>query len=408
MAAGRPGRPCRAAGRDLRLGQPRRRPSTDAERGGQARWRWRSASSRPRHDRRGARLAATAGSGSASATPARLGHDRPGLGSASCRLGLGSAAAGPQRPPARARLPRRPRRRASVAARSRSLGRDLRHRGSRPGSKPSVRPSCSAAAVSRRTCRGLRGLARLGFLGGSCLCLGQGGERPRLRLGERRRNGLGFRLRPPGALPPPLLPRPQPAPPLPQPRRPPAPRQQQRQSAASRAASSSAAPRRRVRLRGLARCAASARLDFGGRGSPRQPARPLPPSRPRRRAPPLPRPPRPRPWPHARRASAAGVRRRGRRTIVDVHRCRRHGDVHRRHGHQGVDAGHRRRSIGRRGAAQAATLDRVPAVRAGVLPARQAEVERPVERLERARGGALLLLGASDGHAPRRGSCPGR
>src|SRR5207244_8974689 len=52
--------------------------------------------------------------------------------------------------------------------------------------------------------------------------------------------------------------------------------------------------------------------------------------------------------------------------------------------------------VGRRGAGQAAALDRVPAVAAGVLPAVQAEVEGSVERLERVTRRALLLLGAGD------------
>src|SRR5262249_55615810 len=49
-----------------------------------------------------------------------------------------------------------------------------------------------------------------------------------------------------------------------------------------------------------------------------------------------------------------------------------------------------------RGAALAAALDRVPAVAAGVLAARQAEVEGPVERLELVGRRLLLALGARD------------
>ena len=56
-----------------------------------------------------------------------------------------------------------------------------------------------------------------------------------------------------------------------------------------------------------------------------------------------------------------------------------------------------RRGIGGRGTGQAPTFDRVPAVRARVLPARQAEVERSVECLERRLRRPLLLLGARNG-----------
>src|SRR5260221_10004758 len=57
----------------------------------------------------------------------------------------------------------------------------------------------------------------------------------------------------------------------------------------------------------------------------------------------------------------------------------------------------RRLELRQRGAALAAALDGIPALAAGVLAAREAEVERPVERLELVRRRALLGLGTGDG-----------
>ena len=100
------------------------------------------------------------------------------------------------------------------------------------------------------------------------------------------------------------------------------------------------------------------------------------------------RPPRPPPRALGSRAPRLGL---GDRGSIDARRgCARSSGGRRRPSGCGC------RRLRRRRAGQAAALDRVPAVGARVLPAGQAEVEGPVERLEGGRGRALLLLGARD------------